>query len=91
MTFIGKPWPHSRIASGIRATDGIGRMNSITGEIILYARSDVPMRIPIGTLMSVASARPTAQAASVASTCLRNAGSDQELDHALTTVEARGR
>ena len=52
MTFIGKPCPHSRMPSGISATDGIGRMNSITGEVILYASSDVPMRIPIGTLIS---------------------------------------
>ena len=88
---MGKPCPHSRMASGIRATDGIGRMNSITGEVILYAKSDVPMRIPIGTLISVASASPAAQAPSVARTCLRNVRSNESSTMRWTTVDALGR
>ena len=69
----------------------MGRMNSITGEIILYASSDVPMRIPTETLISAAIAKPTAQAPSVASTCLRKPTSTRSSTMRCTTVEARGR
>ena len=47
---------------------GIGRMNSTSGDIILEAKSDVPINMPKGTLIRIASPRPADQAYKVAAT-----------------------
>src|ERR687888_1426796 len=71
-TLLSRPLPQIRIASGISATDGIGRRNSTTARTERYSSELEPMKIPAGIAIAAATSSPSAQPCSVSATAVQN-------------------
>src|SRR5215208_8322435 len=64
-TLLSSPLPQISTASGISATDGIGRRNSITARAERYSSELEPITMPTGIAIAAATASPIAQPSSV--------------------------
>jgi hypothetical protein len=68
------PLPYSSTASGISATDGIGRRNSIVEAVAARSTGTEPISAPSASPAATASARPTSQVRSVWASATQNSG-----------------
>jgi hypothetical protein len=67
--------PKSRTTSGIRATEGIGRRNSMVEAVIALSSGALPITRPAATPISMARIRPIAQPRSVCPTAIQKSPS----------------
>ena len=80
-----------RLTSGMSATEGIGRRNSITARTAVFRTGTLPSRMPSGTPPATAMARPMAQALMVLQRLVRKSASPARLTARPRIVEAGGR
>src|ERR1700754_1250307 len=67
--------PHSTTTSGISATDGIGRRNSMVDAVAARSTGMIPMSTPATTPSTTAIARPSSQVRTVSTTASQNRSS----------------
>ena len=89
--FMESPLPRTRIATGSRASAGIGRMKSISDLDDSYAMFDDPSSRPMGTETSTATPRPMPETTSVDPTAARNAESESNWNMLTNDCENGGR
>jgi hypothetical protein len=69
MIFAASPRPSQRIASGIHASGGIGRMMRKTGLISASTRRSQPIHRPSGTPVAMATRKPMATSFRLCTAC----------------------
>ena len=65
---VSGPNPSSTSASGISATEGIGRRNSMTARVACRTAGTLPSTSPLGTAMATAITMAISTASNVATT-----------------------
>ncbi|MFC7105361.1 hypothetical protein ACFQQB_35985 [Nonomuraea rubra] len=85
------PSGNRNTASGISATDGIGRRNSTSGRAERSMNGTVPNSSPAGTATAIAIASPSRHGPSVASTSVLNCTSSGSVAAVASTCDTYGR
>ena len=83
--------PNSSTASGISATEGIGRKNSIVEWVSVRSTCELPMAMPITTPAITDMTSPIAQASSVSPSAVQNSALCSSLNSATMMVLNGGR
>src|SRR5690606_20132440 len=87
---VSGPAPTRMIASGISATDGIGRRNSMIDRVTARTSGMLPSSSPSGTAMTIESPSAMAHASTVATRSSRNIWSPSSWTNRSSTVLAGG-
>ncbi len=90
-SFDSRSVPYSSTATGMSATDGMGRRNSMVEAVTARSTGTDPITTPATTPATTAMARPRPQPVRVSPSAVQNASSPSSCHRARPISEAGGR